>query len=86
MERDEDVIARLATEFADLPPMELILRPETVMSLVGVVQLALRHPEFTEGATHAAALRFIDGARSYFAACPTALDVVRRGDDPREDR
>lgn len=65
-------------------PMELVLQPGTVFQVTALVQLACRHPEVTD-AMRASAERLLVAVREYFADCPTVLDVVRRGDDPRED-
>jgi hypothetical protein len=65
-------------------PMECVLTPFTVIQLAGIVQLALRHPGMS-GPHRNTAERFLVAVREYFAACPTTLDVLRRGDDPAED-
>jgi len=79
---DLDIVLR---ELSALEPMGPIgYRPETVLQLVGLIQLALRHPAVTQ-AIRATGVRFIEAAREYFAACPAVLDVIRRGDDARED-
>lgn len=66
-------------------PMELWLRPVTVFHLTGLIQLAMRHPTLSDE-NRAQGARFVATARAYFAACPNVLDVIRRGDDPQEDR
>ena len=66
-------------------PMELVLQPITVFQLVGLIQLALRHPG-CQGAARAAGDRFVGAARTYFADCAMIADVIRRGDDPSENR
>jgi hypothetical protein len=64
--------------------MEVHFAPLTAIYLVGLVQLALRHPGVSsEGA--AVARAFLDGAREYFAECPTVLEIIDRGDDPAHD-
>jgi len=66
-------------------PMDLWLQPISVLQLVGVVQLAARHPQFP--ASHAVITeRFIRGALAYFADCPTILNLIERGFDPTQDR
>jgi|SRR5579864_4831180 len=65
--------------------MEVVFQPVSVFQLAGLVQLALRHPD-VGGSLRETAERFLSGVRAYFADCPTVLDVVRRGDDPAEDR
>jgi len=66
-------------------PMGLVLHPDTVLQLTALVQLACRHPRVSD-ALRATADQFLAAVRAYLADCPTALEVVRRGDDPREDR
>jgi hypothetical protein len=66
-------------------PMEIVFHPLTVFQLTGLVQLALRHPRVSPELQETAR-RFLAGVREYFADCPAVLDVVRRGDDPGEDR
>jgi hypothetical protein len=65
-------------------PMEIVAQPMTVFQLTGLLQLALRHPGVSSELRETAA-RFLGAAREYFADCPTILDVIRRGDNPRED-
>lgn len=82
---DDDTIARLVEELHGLGPMPLTLNSQSVLHLTGLLQLALRHPGLgTPSRRLAQAL--IEDARDYFADCPTVLDVIRRGDDPDEDR
>jgi hypothetical protein len=82
---DEEAVALLAGELRRTEPMELVLRPSTVLELTALVQLALRHPG-VDGAVRAAGDRFLVGVREYFADCPATLDIVRQGDDPTHDR
>ena len=84
---DDDALTAdlLACEIADKVPMELVLHPVTVFQLVGLLQLALRHPSLS-GVSQAPAQRFISAAREYFFDCPTVLAVIERGDDPAQDR
>jgi len=87
MNRDDHQIATAMAEelLAKEEPMELVMIPLTVLRLTGLVQLALRHPSMAEAGRDAGE-RFVRAARQYFADCPTVLDVIRRGDDPAEDR
>jgi hypothetical protein len=85
LEDDARLVELAALELARKEPMELGLRPESVFYLTGLVQLALRHPTLP-GTNRAFGERFLVGVREYFADCPAALDLVRRGDDPAEDR
>ena len=84
---DEELTATMAGELASkaLTPMEVVLQPVTVFQLTAVVQLALRHPAMPPE-TGDTARRFLTAVREYFADCPRVLDVIRRGDDPEEDR
>jgi hypothetical protein len=82
---DEQITQQLVTELnAKQEPMELVLQPGTVFQLTALVQLACRHPHVS-GAMREIADRVLAAVREYFADCPTVLDVVRRGDDPRQD-
>ena len=82
---DEETVARLLEELQQLDPMPLGLKPQSVLHLTGLLQLALRHPGLGEPSREIAHV-FIASAREYFADCPAVLDVIRRGDDPSEDR
>jgi hypothetical protein len=82
---DAKIALAMAKELCQLGPMELGLKPETVFQLVGLLQLARRHPALS-AELDATITLFVTGARAYFAACPVVLDVIRRGDDPAEDR
>jgi hypothetical protein len=87
-EREADARAQaLALELYTLDqPMELYLRPETVLHLVGLLHLALRHPNIDARSSHAGlAANFITAARAYFAACPLVLELIRQGEDPACD-
>lgn len=83
---DATVAARLAVELrGKQPTLDVSFQPWTVFQLSGLIQLSLRHPGVTPE-IRATAARFLAGVRAYFADCPTVLDVVRRGDDPGQDR
>jgi hypothetical protein len=80
LDTDAATIVRLTEELAALPrPMELMLKPESVLMLVALVQLALRHPHAPPSA-RAFGEQFISAARAYYAGSPTALEVIDRGD------
>jgi len=82
---EDQVVSRLATELdAKNEPMELVLQPGTVFQLTALVQLACRHPHVSN-AMRVTAERLLAAVREYFTDCPTVLEVVRRGDDPRQD-
>ena len=84
---DDDLTARAARELANHGPLELVLRPESVLTLAGLMQLVLRHPGIRDDDNAGSfATMLIEHARGYFATCPAALDILRRGDDPANDR
>jgi len=78
---DQDLVAAMAGEMERkaLEPWDVTLRPVTALQLVGLVQLALRHPGVS-AELHLIGTRFIDGARAYFDGCPATLAVIERGD------
>jgi hypothetical protein len=82
---DDATVARLVEELQARGPMLLTLKPQSVLHLTGLLQLALRHPGLGESSREIAQT-FIAGARDYFVNSPATLDVIRRGDDPSEDR
>ena len=83
---DEAALQKLFADevFRKADDMELTLRPETVTQLVGLLQLACRHPGVGPHLRDTAD-RFIGGARAFFADCPAVLEVIWRGDDPAHD-
>ena len=85
MDEAEIVAAMVAEIQQHEHPMTLVLRPQSVIQLVGLLQLALRHPGVSDDNRRMARM-LIEHARGYFTGCPAILDVIRRGDDPREDR
>jgi hypothetical protein len=83
---EDALAARLAIELAGKTAhLELVLQPASVFRLTGLVQLACRHPGVSED-VRVFAGKLLANVRDYFADCPTALELVRRGDDPSEDR
>jgi hypothetical protein len=66
-------------------PMTLILRPQTALQLAGLLQLAMRHPGIRGTAHETTAVLFVEHVRGFFADAPATLEVLRRGDDRRED-
>jgi hypothetical protein len=84
-DHDKWIAMDMAWELQHLAPMELGLRPQTVLQLVGLLQLANRHPGVSPELRGTIA-GFLTAAREYFATCPAVLDVIRRGDDRAEDR
>lgn len=83
---DEELILNSAREVAGkVQPIEVVLQPQTLIQMVGMLQLSLRHPAITS--VHVTvARRFIDGARQYFDDCPAVLELIARGYDPSQDR
>jgi hypothetical protein len=81
---EDELMARLVTEMREQRvPMELVLRAISVIHFAGLLQLAGRHPSLSDhNRDHIE--RFMVLARAYFADCPAALEVLRRGDD-RQD-
>jgi hypothetical protein len=85
MSVDPDVALDAAREIAAMPgPMEIVAQPVSVLQLVGLIQLACRHPRLPPE-SRAAAARFVSGAREYFADCPSVLSIIDAGDDPSQD-
>jgi hypothetical protein len=80
---DAELIAGAAAEMQIMLEvgnvMQLFLRPDSVMSLVAMLQLALRKPDLEVVAAPAVAEMFIAGARAYFANAPHVLEMIRRG-------
>lgn len=83
---DRAIVARMADEMErKAEVLQLMLTPSSALQLAAVVQLVLRHPGLS-GTNRSAGERFLVGVREYFADCPTVLEILRRGDDPAEDR
>jgi hypothetical protein len=84
---DAATVQAMADEMRALTPCELHLQPSSMLQMVAILQLAMRHPDFGEhGEAAALARRFIEGACAYFAHCPTVLRLIARGEDPDCDR
>lgn len=80
------LVATMAVEMAGREaPIELVLRPLSAFHLAGVIQLALRHPDMPDSSRFIA-ITFLEHVRAYFADLPACAEVLRRGDDPSEDR
>lgn len=83
---DDEIIAALADELqAHEAPIEMVLRPVSAFQLASLLQLALRHPGVGDDVRRVG-VTFIEHVRAYFADAPTVSDVLRRVDDPAEDR
>ena len=82
---DDEIVQALAEELEHKrAPLEITMQPASALQLAGLVQLALRHPSVAPNIA-ATARAFLAGVNEYFAECPMVLEVLRRGDDPRED-
>jgi hypothetical protein len=82
---DEEIVHAMAREMASKGGCEFHFSPQSMLRAVAVFQLAARHPRLDDG--HRRFIRtFVEHARAFFADCPLVLEVIRRGDDPREDR
>jgi hypothetical protein len=83
---DAALIAAMTDELAARDaPLEFVMRPLSAFHLAGVLQLALRHPDLPESSRRIA-VTFLEHVRAYFADLPACTEVLRRGDDPRQDR
>jgi hypothetical protein len=85
MTDDEQLAANLAAELATHPPVEVHLTATGALHLVGLLQLVLRHPMIAQS-SRATAIAVIEQLRVYFVDAPATLAVIRRGDDPGQDR
>lgn len=76
----------MANEAMRIAPLELVLTPVSVLQLVALVQLALRHPAMP-ASSREGGQRFVDGAEEYFrkAEAPLLAGVVAQGNDPAFD-
>jgi hypothetical protein len=83
MQLDEATTNRLARELATLAPMDVVFRPLTVLHLVGLLQVALRHPSLG-GPRQLVAQTFIAGAQAFFETCPTATAIIQRGNEDED--
>lgn len=82
---DEDVAEIMAQEIATKGPVETVWTAVSAFQMVALVQLALRHPGVRADLRKTAA-KFLEHMRVYFADCPMVSDVIKRGDNPAEDR
>jgi hypothetical protein len=79
---DDELIAAMAEELAHCEtPLTMVLRPISAFQLVGLLQLALRHPG-ANGAAARSGQVFIEHVRAYFGDhhATAVLDGIRRGD------
>jgi hypothetical protein len=88
MSHDLPSVELVALELQSKEPMQLALRAQTAFALVGVLQLALRHPRLTATPSTAAveaARGLIECVREYFEDCPAVGAVIDAGEDPDFD-
>ena len=79
---DEELLAAMAREMeACEEPLTAVLRPSTALQLVGLIQLALRHPG-VDGPSRRTGRMFVDHVRHYFRDhySLAVLEAIRRGD------
>jgi hypothetical protein len=80
---------RIGEEIMDLhqrgAAVELSLTPVAAFTLMGYLQLAMRHPGAQERASKGVILAIMGHIRRFFAGSPAVLEVIRRGDDPAHD-
>jgi len=82
---DDEMLARMVEEVANRDPFHLVLNATATVQLAGLLQLVLRHPKL-DANNRGTAVMVVEQVRAYFADAPATLDVMRRGDDPRQDR
>lgn len=85
MTPDDKLAADMAAELAVHPPVDIVLTATGALHLAGILQLTLRHP-LIGTSTRATAIAILEQLRTYFADAPATLAVLRRGDDPSQDR
>lgn len=81
MDAPEDELLRLmAIELEQKDPMDfgfLGLRPQSVLQIAGLIELALKHPDVA-GSVRETGNHFVTAIRHYFADCPAVLECLRR--------
>ena len=81
---DTELVEQSAEEIRSLGPLHLAITPMQAFRLVGLLQLASRHPGVSPD-NHQAIRWFIEHVRLHFADCPAMLEIIERGDDPASD-
>lgn len=81
---DPDLAAATQREIAGLPPCTIQWTPRAMLHATALFQLAARYPDLDE-AYRLFIRTFVAQAREYFHACPSVLELLRRGDRPPED-
>lgn len=86
----EDVLRVMAFDHRGLAgePLIVPLDSVAVQSLIGMLQVALRHPQASLGQSAEVARRFIAGCQLTFeeAGCHGIAELIRRGNDPAHDQ
>jgi hypothetical protein len=82
---DASIVAQMAEEIQAKGVIELHLTAPSAFQLAALLQLALRHPGPSADLRRTGEM-FVGHVRAFFADCPATLEIIRRGDDPREDR
>jgi len=81
---DDELLEQFMREIKQLDQQNMTVRlsltPTEAMALIGVVQLACRHPEF-KGTTRQAAEQIVDRMQSEFLQyrVPHIIEVINRG-------
>jgi hypothetical protein len=81
---DAEIVERMAAEMANLGTCEFHFAAPSMLTCVGLLQLASRYQQLSDRDRRFIAT-FVEHARRFFARCPAVLDVIRRGDDPSQD-
>lgn len=82
---DIEIAAKLVEEFQAAPPIHFQLDASSAYELIGLLQLALRHPQI--GPEHPRARAFVeDVARQLALIGPFTAETMAMGFDTRHDR
>ena len=81
---DKDLESRALAELKANEKAEVTIKLSylDLISIIGALQLALRHPANRRGALPNRIRLFIKNAKSLFAGMPALLETIERGDDP----
>jgi len=82
---DKPLIDQMAEELQAKEVIEMHLRAIAAFQIAALLQLALRHPAPSDDLRRTGEM-LLGHVRAFFADCPATLEIIRRGDDPREDR
>jgi len=81
---EQTLLENATLELAARSHGHFALAPASMMALVGLIQLALRHPN-AGGVTAEVGREFILAVQEHFRESPNVLELIRRGDDPNYD-